>query len=90
VDKIFRERKVQELMLAGVTIEKPETVTIDSQRPHWRGFHRGAIRANSRQYRNRRRLPHRRLLIVENSTLADEVEIAPFTSVGFAHRNRRA
>ncbi len=30
VDKIFRERKVQELMLAGVTIEKPETVTIDS------------------------------------------------------------
>ena len=29
VDRIFRERKVQELMLAGVTIEKPETVTID-------------------------------------------------------------
>ena len=30
VDRIFRERKVQELMLAGVTIEKPETVTIDA------------------------------------------------------------
>ncbi|MGD0130977.1 MAG: NTP transferase domain-containing protein [Bryobacteraceae bacterium] len=30
VDRIFRERKVQELMLAGVTIEKPETVSIDS------------------------------------------------------------
>jgi bifunctional UDP-N-acetylglucosamine pyrophosphorylase/glucosamine-1-phosphate N-acetyltransferase len=30
VDKIFRQRKVHELMLAGVTIEKPETVTIDS------------------------------------------------------------
>ncbi len=29
VDKIFRDRKVRELMLEGVTIEKPETVTID-------------------------------------------------------------
>jgi bifunctional UDP-N-acetylglucosamine pyrophosphorylase / glucosamine-1-phosphate N-acetyltransferase len=31
VDRIFRERKCRELMLAGVTIERPETVTIDSQ-----------------------------------------------------------
>jgi bifunctional UDP-N-acetylglucosamine pyrophosphorylase/glucosamine-1-phosphate N-acetyltransferase len=30
VDRVFRERKVRELMLAGVTIEKPETVTIDA------------------------------------------------------------
>ena len=29
VDRMFRERKVRELMLDGVTIEKPETVTID-------------------------------------------------------------
>ena len=29
-DRIFRERKVRELMLAGVTIEKPETVTVDA------------------------------------------------------------
>jgi bifunctional UDP-N-acetylglucosamine pyrophosphorylase/glucosamine-1-phosphate N-acetyltransferase len=29
VDRAFRERKVRELMLAGVTIEKPETVTVD-------------------------------------------------------------
>ena len=28
-DRILRERKAMELMLAGVTIEKPETVTID-------------------------------------------------------------
>jgi bifunctional UDP-N-acetylglucosamine pyrophosphorylase/glucosamine-1-phosphate N-acetyltransferase len=28
-DRIFRQRKVRELMLAGVTIEKPETVTVD-------------------------------------------------------------
>jgi bifunctional UDP-N-acetylglucosamine pyrophosphorylase/glucosamine-1-phosphate N-acetyltransferase len=30
VDRIFRERKVRELMLSGVTIEKPETVTVDA------------------------------------------------------------
>ncbi len=30
-DALLRERKVRELMLAGVTIEQPETVTIDSQ-----------------------------------------------------------
>ncbi|HTT60304.1 MAG TPA: bifunctional UDP-N-acetylglucosamine diphosphorylase/glucosamine-1-phosphate N-acetyltransferase GlmU [Bryobacteraceae bacterium] len=29
VDRLLRERKVRELMLAGVTVEKPETVTID-------------------------------------------------------------
>jgi len=30
VDALFRARKAEDLMLAGVTIEKPETVTIDS------------------------------------------------------------
>jgi len=30
VDRIFRERTVERLMLAGVTIQKPETVTIDA------------------------------------------------------------
>jgi bifunctional UDP-N-acetylglucosamine pyrophosphorylase / glucosamine-1-phosphate N-acetyltransferase len=30
VDRIFRERTVRDLMLAGVTIERPETVTIDN------------------------------------------------------------
>jgi bifunctional UDP-N-acetylglucosamine pyrophosphorylase/glucosamine-1-phosphate N-acetyltransferase len=30
VDKILRDRKVRQLMLDGVTIERPETVTIDS------------------------------------------------------------
>lgn len=31
VDNIFRERKTRELMLAGVTIRQPETVTVDMQ-----------------------------------------------------------
>lgn len=30
-DRIIRERKIRQLLLDGVTIEKPETVTIDSQ-----------------------------------------------------------
>jgi bifunctional UDP-N-acetylglucosamine pyrophosphorylase/glucosamine-1-phosphate N-acetyltransferase len=30
VDRIFRERTVRDLMLSGVTIERPETVTIDA------------------------------------------------------------
>ncbi len=29
-DRVFRDRKARELMLGGVTIEKPETVTIDA------------------------------------------------------------
>jgi len=29
VDRLMRERKIRELMLGGVTVEKPETVTID-------------------------------------------------------------
>src|SRR5579862_2959810 len=29
VDRLLRDRKVRELMLSGVTIEKPETVTVD-------------------------------------------------------------
>jgi bifunctional UDP-N-acetylglucosamine pyrophosphorylase/glucosamine-1-phosphate N-acetyltransferase len=31
VDRVFRRRKVRELMLSGVTIEKAETVSIDDQ-----------------------------------------------------------
>ena len=30
-DGILRERKIREVMLAGVTVERPETVTIDAQ-----------------------------------------------------------
>lgn len=30
VDRVFRERKIRDLLLSGVTIEKPETVTVDA------------------------------------------------------------
>jgi bifunctional UDP-N-acetylglucosamine pyrophosphorylase / glucosamine-1-phosphate N-acetyltransferase len=81
VDKIFRERKVRELMLEGVTIEKPETVTIDC-----------AVRIGEDSIVG----PFAQILgkteigedcrigacsIVENSKLGDRVQVNPFTSI---------
>ena len=81
VDKIFRDRKVRELMSEGVTIEKPETVTVDC-----------AVRIGADSVVG----PFAQILgrseigedcrigacsIVENSKLAERVEVAPFTSI---------
>jgi bifunctional UDP-N-acetylglucosamine pyrophosphorylase / glucosamine-1-phosphate N-acetyltransferase len=81
VDKIFRDRKVQELMFAGVTIEKPETVTIDAC---------VRIGEDSTVGPFAQILGHTEIgedcrigacSIVENSRLASGVEVAPFTSI---------
>lgn len=81
VDKIFRDRKVRELMLDGVTIERPETVTID-----------GDVRIGTDSVIG----PFTQILgrstigqdctigagsIVENSELGDDVRIAPLTVI---------
>jgi len=81
VDRIFRERKVKELMLQGVTIERPETVTID-----------GAVRIGADSVVE----PFAQILgrteigddcrigacsIVSDSRLEDRVEVLPFSSV---------
>jgi bifunctional UDP-N-acetylglucosamine pyrophosphorylase / glucosamine-1-phosphate N-acetyltransferase len=81
VDKIFRARKVEQLMLDGVTIEKPETVTIDA----------GVTIASDTVVE-----PFAQILgkteigedchigacsIVRDSVLDSGVEIAPFTSI---------
>jgi bifunctional UDP-N-acetylglucosamine pyrophosphorylase/glucosamine-1-phosphate N-acetyltransferase len=85
VDKIFRERKVQELMLAGVTIEKPETVTIDSCVK----IGEDSIVGPFAQILGRTEIGEDCRIgacsIVEDSTLASGVEIAPFTSVADSH-----
>jgi bifunctional UDP-N-acetylglucosamine pyrophosphorylase/glucosamine-1-phosphate N-acetyltransferase len=81
VDKVFRERKVRELLIEGVTIEKPETVTID-----------GAVKIGQdtiigpfAQILGRTEIGEDCRIgacsIVENSKLASGVEVAPFTSV---------
>jgi bifunctional UDP-N-acetylglucosamine pyrophosphorylase/glucosamine-1-phosphate N-acetyltransferase len=81
VDKIFRERKVRELMLNGVTIEKPETVTIDS------GVTIGmdSIVEPFAQILGRSEIGEECRIgacsMVTNSTLAERVQVAPFTSI---------
>ena len=85
VDRIFRQRKVQELMLAGVTIEKPETVIIDA------GVRIGedSVVGPFTQILGRTEIGEDCRIgacsIVENSTLASEVQIAPFTSITDSH-----
>jgi bifunctional UDP-N-acetylglucosamine pyrophosphorylase/glucosamine-1-phosphate N-acetyltransferase len=89
-DKIFRDRKVRELMLEGVTIERPETVTVDGQvrigedsivEPFARILGRTTIGADCRIGAGS---------IVENSELGDEVFIAPFTSIADSKVEARA
>jgi bifunctional UDP-N-acetylglucosamine pyrophosphorylase/glucosamine-1-phosphate N-acetyltransferase len=80
-DRIFRERKVRELMLAGVTIEKPETVTIDA------GVRIGAdsiVEPFAQILGNTSIGEECRIgacAILRDSALAAGVEIAPFTHV---------
>jgi bifunctional UDP-N-acetylglucosamine pyrophosphorylase/glucosamine-1-phosphate N-acetyltransferase len=81
-DRVFRERKVHQLMLDGVTIEKPETVTIDSQ------VHVGidTVIEPFAQLRGATVVGERCRIgacsIVMDSELGDEVEIGAFTMVG--------
>ena len=88
VDRILRERKVRELMLAGVTIEKPETVTIDKHvrigmdtviEPFAQILGATTIGENCRIGA---------CSIVRNSEIADDVEIGPFTIVNTSHVER--
>ncbi len=81
VDKIFRDRKAQQLMLAGVSIEKPETVSIDSLvniapdtiiEPFAQILGRTEIGEDCRIGA---------CSIVRDSILAGGVEVAPFTSI---------
>jgi bifunctional UDP-N-acetylglucosamine pyrophosphorylase/glucosamine-1-phosphate N-acetyltransferase len=80
-DRIFRERKVRQLMQDGVTIEKPETVTIDAPvrigadsivEPFAQILGQTTIGEESRIGA---------CAILRDSTLAARVEIAPFTHV---------
>ncbi len=89
-DWILRERKLREVMLAGVTIQKPETVTIDADvsigidtviEPFAQILGKTRIGENCRIGTS---------AIVDNSELADEVEIGAFTMVGSSKVERAA
>jgi bifunctional UDP-N-acetylglucosamine pyrophosphorylase/glucosamine-1-phosphate N-acetyltransferase len=81
VDKIFRDRKVLELMSDGVTIEKPETVTVDC--PVRIGA--DSIVGPFAQILGRTEIGENCRIdacsIIENSKLADRVHVAPFSSI---------
>lgn len=88
VDRLLRERKVRELMLAGVTIEKPETVTIDPDvrigidtivEPFAQILGGTTIGENCRIGA---------CSIVRDSDLADDVEIGAFTMVNTSRLER--
>jgi bifunctional UDP-N-acetylglucosamine pyrophosphorylase / glucosamine-1-phosphate N-acetyltransferase len=90
VDRLFRDRKVHDLMVAGVTIEKPETVTIDKEveigidtvvEPFAQILGRTKIGDNCRIGA---------CSIIRDSTLADDVEIGAFTIVGTSTMDRGA
>ena len=81
VDRIMRERKVRQLMLDGVTIEKPETVTVDADvavgmdtiiGPFAQITGATVIGENCRIGASS---------IIDNSVLADDVQVFPFSSI---------
>jgi bifunctional UDP-N-acetylglucosamine pyrophosphorylase / glucosamine-1-phosphate N-acetyltransferase len=81
VDKIFRDRKARELMLEGVTIEKPETVSIDSGVRIGRDSMVGAFAQILGRSEIGEDCSIGACSIVRDSKLADRVEVAAFTSV---------
>ncbi|HXM44176.1 MAG TPA: bifunctional UDP-N-acetylglucosamine diphosphorylase/glucosamine-1-phosphate N-acetyltransferase GlmU [Bryobacteraceae bacterium] len=90
VDRLLRARKVRDLMLSGVTIEKPETVTVDPDvsigmdtvvEPFAQILGHTAIGENCRIGA---------CSIVRDSELADEVEVGPFTIIGTSRLERGA
>jgi bifunctional UDP-N-acetylglucosamine pyrophosphorylase/glucosamine-1-phosphate N-acetyltransferase len=81
VDRIFRDAKTRELMLEGVTIERPETVTIDGDArigadsvvgPFAQILGRSVIGGDCTIGAGS---------IIENSELADGVQVAPLTFI---------
>ncbi|HZT33721.1 MAG TPA: bifunctional UDP-N-acetylglucosamine diphosphorylase/glucosamine-1-phosphate N-acetyltransferase GlmU [Bryobacteraceae bacterium] len=89
-DTFFRQRKVRELMLAGVTIQKPETVTVDLDveigadtilGPFTQILGRTVIGENCRVGA---------CSIIQDSELDQDVEIGPFTIVNTSRLERGA
>ena len=89
-DRLFRERKLRELMLGGVTVVKPETVTVDDTvsigmdtvvEPFAQILGNTKIGENCRIGA---------CTIIRDSVLADEVEIGPFSMVASSGVGRGA
>jgi bifunctional UDP-N-acetylglucosamine pyrophosphorylase / glucosamine-1-phosphate N-acetyltransferase len=89
-DRLLRERKLRELMLDGVTIEKPETVTIDPDV----SIGIDTIIGPFAQILGKTRIGEDCRIgacaIVEDSEIGDAVEIGAFTLVGASRVERGA
>lgn len=81
VDRVMRDRKVRELMLDGVTIEKPETVTIDAQVAIGRDTVVEPFARISGATAIGEDCVIGSCAIISDSVLGDRVEIAPFTHI---------
>ncbi|MCC6393163.1 MAG: bifunctional UDP-N-acetylglucosamine diphosphorylase/glucosamine-1-phosphate N-acetyltransferase GlmU [Bryobacterales bacterium] len=85
VDRILRQEKVRQLMLDGVTIERPETVTIDSQVQIGMDT---VVEAFTRILGNSRIGADCRIgafSIVSHSTIEDSVLVLPYTIINTSH-----
>jgi bifunctional UDP-N-acetylglucosamine pyrophosphorylase/glucosamine-1-phosphate N-acetyltransferase len=90
VDRLLRDRKTRQLMLDGVTIEKPETVSIDSDVE----IGIDTIIEPFAQIRGKTRIGESCRIgacsIITDSQLADEVDVGPFTIIGTSRMARGA
>jgi bifunctional UDP-N-acetylglucosamine pyrophosphorylase/glucosamine-1-phosphate N-acetyltransferase len=88
VDRLLRDRKLREVMLAGVTVEKPETVTIDADAE----IGMDTIIEPFAQILGRTRIGENCRIgtaaIVSDCELADDVEIGAFTLVSKSRLER--
>ena len=80
-DRTFRDRKVRELMLAGVTVEKPETVSVD----HSVSIGIDTVIEPFAQILGNTKIGEACRVgacsIVRDSELADGVQVGPFTMI---------
>src|SRR5215472_2029483 len=90
VDRLLRERKARQLMLDGVTIEKPETVAIDSDVE----IGMDTVIEPFVQIRGKTKIGEACRIgacsVITDSELADEVEVAPYTIIGTSRLERGA
>jgi len=81
VDRIFRGRKARQLMLAGVTIEQPETVTVDLDVE----AAADSVLEPFVQLRGRTRIGEGSVIgacsILTNAVIGTEVKVFPFTTI---------
>ncbi len=88
VDRLLRDRKTRQLMLDGVTIEKPETVSIDSDVE----IGMDTIVEPFVQIRGKTKIGMDCRIgacsVISDSELADEVEVGPYTIINTSKLER--